>query len=414
MNGKFKCLVIDDDPIAASIYRAVLASRSGVDVVLAPSGGVARRLFLEAGGQLDLILCDLSMPEGDGIDVIEFLARMEHRGAVALVSGQPGKVMRSAEKHAHDLGLNLLGAFGKPVHPHDLLRLVDDLRDQACAADVFDMTSLVTDADVAHAFDAGLIDALFQPRVNLRTAEVVGVEALARLRHEKCGLLGPGAFFPAVRRLGRATELFTTMLLNSLVEVSRWSVVPPDFTVSVNLTIGDLGEHRLSELVEHALRTVGADPSLLVLDVTGARALFASGQARRELTRLRLMGVSVAMDDLGSGSFPLAQLLDYPFNELKISPLLTKRAPISPSAAACVRSSAKFASVNGMRVVGMGIETPEQADCLRKADIQIGQGYWFGRPMPGSGMAPVLARSAQEATDRWRRDLQPALVGGTS
>lgn len=412
MTAKFTCLVIDDDPIAASIYRAVLASRPGVDVMTAPSGSVARRLFVEAAGQFDLILCDLSMHDGDGIDVIDFLARMQHRGCIALVSGQPVKIVRSAEQHAHDLGLNLLGSFGKPINPHDLLRLVDDLRDQAALADVFDITTLVSDAQIAVSVEEERIVPYFQPRVDLKTGKVIGVEALARFRHDQFGMLGPDAFLPGIKRLGMSSELFITMLLNSLVEVARWPTVQREFKIAVNLTAGDWGDHSLSELVEHALYTVGTPPSCLVLDVSGARTLFSMGQARRELTRLRLLGVSISISEFGSGAFPLVQLLDYPINELKISPSLTRRAVSSASAAVCVRSAIQFANENALHLVAMGIEAPEQADFMLSAGVGTGQGYWFGKPLPGDEVAPLLAWSANEALVERHWDQRMAVGGG--
>jgi EAL domain-containing protein (putative c-di-GMP-specific phosphodiesterase class I) len=105
-------------------------------------------------------------------------------------------------------------------------------------------------------------------------------------------------------------------------------------------------------------------------------------------------------------------LLDYPINELKISPSLTRRAVSNASAAACVRASITFATGNALRLVAMGIETPEQADFMLKAGVQCGQGYWFGRPLPGSEVAPLLAWSANEGVGHSEWDRWLAVAGG--
>ena len=227
----------------------------------------------------------------------------------------------------------------------------------------------------------------YQPIVELATRHVVGVEALLRWRHPTLGLLAGDRFIDLAEETGLIVPLGAWVLHRALAQLGRWrdgSAVSDRFTMSVNLSGTQLADG-LEQTVTEALARVAVPHDLLCLEVTETSLLDTAGLD--VLTRLRDRGVTIAIDDFGSGYSSLAQLTQLPIDELKIDTTFVKAMETDGVSAKIVRASIELAHNLGLTAVAEGVETARSWEMLRTLSCDLAQGYHLGKPMPHDDFA---------------------------
>ena len=221
-----------------------------------------------------------------------------------------------------------------------------------------------------------------QPQVNVR-GQVTGVEALVRWQHPRDGLLTPGAFIPLAEESDLIVSLGEWVLAQACAVVAQ-----PDFSqrrlrMSVNLSARQFREDGFVPSLRALLRTTGADPTLLTLEVTEGLVIDDFDDVVSKMRELVALGVEFALDDFGTDYSSLAYLKRLPIQELKIDRSFVSEAPSNEDDGALVEAILTVASQFGLRVVAEGVETQEQVDFLAQREpAMIYQGYLFGRPEP--------------------------------
>jgi diguanylate cyclase (GGDEF)-like protein len=232
----------------------------------------------------------------------------------------------------------------------------------------------------------------YQPKVNLLSGRLAGVEALARWQHEERGLLMPAEFLPLVQK-ARLQRLLTERVLERvLAELPLWRGELRGQPVAVNLPAESVSDPTLVDCVANLLRQTETPAHRLQLEITEDFLMADLDGARVVLERLRSLGVAISIDDYGTGYSSLAYLRDLPVDELKLD-----RAFVSPimrdeRAAAIVRSTIELAHSLGLRMVAEGIEDTETWHRLLAMGCDVGQGYLFGYPQPGAALVDSLER----------------------
>ena len=247
-------------------------------------------------------------------------------------------------------------------------------------------------ADELHtAIAEGQLVVWLQPQLHLapagpgasggRVTTVAGCEALVRWEHPDRGLLGPGHVLGAAEH-GRLMPLLSeTVLALSLAAAATWWERCP-VPVSVNLSATDLDDATLPDRVFRLLLVHRLPPWALTVEVVEDTLMLDPERARDVLGRLREMGVTISIDDYGTGYSSLAYLHELPVDELKLDRSLTRDLAVNPSAAAIARHSIALAHDLGLTVVGEGVEEPEVLDELVALGCDTVQGYLTGKPMP--------------------------------
>jgi diguanylate cyclase (GGDEF)-like protein len=238
----------------------------------------------------------------------------------------------------------------------------------------------------------------FQPQLHLRSTgtgtqvtTVAGCEALVRWAHPTRGLLGAGQVLAAAEHGRLLPALSDAVLRLTLAAAATWwegTQVP----VSVNLSATDLDDQRLPDRVDALLREFDLPPWALTVEVVEDTLVLGSGRSAGVLTRLRDLGVGIAIDDYGTGYSSLAYLHELPVDELKLDRSLTVDLSTNPAAAAIARHSIALAHELGLRVVGEGIEEPEALDALTAMGCDVVQGFLTGAPMAHADWLAWLAR----------------------
>jgi diguanylate cyclase (GGDEF)-like protein len=238
----------------------------------------------------------------------------------------------------------------------------------------------------------------FQPKIDLQTRQLCGVEALVRWQHPQRGLLPPDEFLPQAERYGLMRRLTTSVLTLALDYIVEWQSIGLHTSVAVNISVSSLLDVDLPDQIRTLLEIRALEPATLMLEVTETTLMVDPARAAALLGRLQDIGVRVSIDDYGTGYSSLARLRELPVNELKLDRSFLAGISRDVRAGAIVRSTVELAHSLGLTLVAEGIETEEDQQILRELQCDLGQGFHLARPMPGSQLAGWVAdRSASPA-----------------
>lgn len=239
-----------------------------------------------------------------------------------------------------------------------------------------------TAGELRRALEHDELRVYYQPVHDLATGSQVGVEALVRWEHPQRGLVPPVEFIPIAERTGLIAEIDAWVLRNACRQMVRWQQEGrPLAFVAVNISSRLFGQRELYRQVADVLHDTGLSPALLELEVTESAVMEDPEVALEQLHRLRELGVALAIDDFGTGYSSLLRLKRMPVQKLKIDQGFVAGLPFDEDDVAIVRVIIALARSMGMQVHAEGIEQPEQASLLLQEQCQLGQGYWFGRPV---------------------------------
>jgi diguanylate cyclase (GGDEF)-like protein len=232
----------------------------------------------------------------------------------------------------------------------------------------------------------------YQPKVELESGRVTGVEALVRWQHPVHGLRGPGAFLPHAEHTALMRPLTLHVLRTALSDLARWRRDGLDLTVAVNLAVQSLLDLRTPTQVGDLLAEFGLQPSVLILEVTESLLLHDPARAGEVLRDLREMGCGLALDDFGTGFSSLEHLKRLPVHELKIDKSFVMAMDRDPADRAIVASTAALGRALGLRVVAEGVESAASASVLAAIGCDLAQGFHYSPPVPGDQL-PALVQS---------------------
>ncbi len=258
-------------------------------------------------------------------------------------------------------------------------------------------------SELRDAIAAGQLVVHYQPQVDLTTGLVVGVEALVRWAHPTRGLLPPAAFVPAAERNGAIRLLTLVVLDRSLAQCSAWDAMGHQVTVAVNLSARNLLDTALVEDVRTLLATYRLPAARLELEITETMAMLDPVRSAEVLQGLADLGVSLSVDDYGTGYGSLAYLQKLPVSRLKIDRSFVAAIGTDPVSAAIVRSTIDLARQVGLGVVAEGVEDEETLAALREMGCDVAQGFVLGRGVP----AAAAQEQWQEIEDRLNEPTVP-------
>lgn len=240
-------------------------------------------------------------------------------------------------------------------------------------------------SELRRAIEQQELRVFYQPVHDLKTRRISGVEALVRWEHPERGMVSPGEFIPVAEQSGLIADIDDWVLRAACTQMCQWQAagVPVSF-VAVNISSRQFSSGDLDKQVANVLQQTGLDPAYLELEVTESAVMNDPEQAIEQLHRLRELGLSLAIDDFGTGYSSLLRLKRMPVQKLKIDQGFVAGLPGDDDDIAIVRAIVALAKSMSMQVLAEGIESPEQAAFLYDSGCQLGQGYWFARPMPAA------------------------------
>ena len=237
----------------------------------------------------------------------------------------------------------------------------------------------------------------YQPKIDVESDRVLGVEALVRWNHPTRGLLPPGDFVPLAERTGAITELTRWVLDTALQQCRAWYDEGLELTMAVNLAAPNIVDASLPDLVEALLLRWDVPGRLLVCEISEHTVMADPRRAIDVLNRLRALGVRLSLDDFGTGHSSLTYLKSLPLDEVKIDRSFVIGMSDDVNDAAIVRSTIDLARNLGLEVVAEGVETEATMRDLADLRCDVAQGYWLSRPIPAADLVTWLGRRAEAA-----------------
>ncbi|SEM69678.1 EAL domain, c-di-GMP-specific phosphodiesterase class I (or its enzymatically inactive variant) [Pseudomonas sp. ok272] len=394
MTLPIRVLVLEDHAFARAVAVNMLR-QLGCQEVFEASDGAEALAVLQEVGAVDIALCDLCM---DGMDGLEFFQRVGPSGLVGsiIISSSLSADLRRAVCQIVSLsGLRLLGDVGKPLQVQALIPLLhshravlrDDSRTQQAPVPA-------SEAEVRSALRDGQFQPYYQPKFNLLTGEVCGVEVLARWLHPFRGLLSPAVFMPVLERCELLDELLFSQMDQALTLQREARQQGFELNVAFNLHAMQLAHPDLVATIKGILQAHGAPGACLTFELTESGLLEAPATSLESLVRLRMMGSRLSIDDFGAGFSSLQRLCQLPFNEIKLDAEFVRTLEDEPRCRAVIGSTLALGEALGMSVVIEGIETQAQREQLLALGCVNGQGYVLARPMSGSDLLRWLQIAA--------------------
>ncbi len=249
------------------------------------------------------------------------------------------------------------------THTRDRLKLMEDVRDSIARREIV---------------------LYYQPKLDLATRAVTGVEALVRWQHPERGLLTPDRFLDLFEQSGLMGPLAMEVLDQALTQQAKWSAQDLPLSMAVNLSASNLADADLPERVAEVISGKGVHPGSVVLEITEDSLMVDAEASLAVLERLFSLGVELSVDDYGTGQSSLAYLRDLPVQELKLDRAFLAAASRDDRAVAIIRSTVDLAHALGLRIVAEGVETDESLRLIAGMGCDVAQGYLLGRPAPPS------------------------------
>ncbi|WP_430789144.1 sensor domain-containing protein [Virgibacillus flavescens] len=236
--------------------------------------------------------------------------------------------------------------------------------------------------DLRKALEQQEFELYYQPKVNLSTGKMVGAEALMRWNHPEKGFISPGEFIPRAEETGLIIPMGEWVLRTACLQAKKWQEngLPP-FELSVNLSVRQLYQPNLVEMIRQVIWESGLDPKNLELEITESM-MADSDHVLKVLRQLKELGVKISLDDFGTGFSSLHYLKDAPIDKLKIDQSFIRHCTKDMNDATIVKTIIAMAHQLKLEVIAEGVETKDQLIFLQQNLCEISEGYLFSKPLP--------------------------------
>ena len=382
--AELRVLFVDDDPFMREITAEILSTMGVGHVLCASDGSEALGLVDDPITYPDVIICDIAMPNMDGIVLIRHLANRDFRGSMILLSGTSDRIICAVADLVRRRGMRLLGAMVKPINPAMLEQLLSGSQhadSEVDAARLSQFNTILSGEELRRGLESGSVFITVQPKISTATREVVGAEALLRWRDSVRGTILPPAVVSSAEAHGLIDDLTLCIFREAVRSLAQFYAAGHSMSISVNLSVENLATLDLPERLLRIAAEEGADPRRVTLEVTESRLMGNLATSLEVLGRLSLAGFKLSMDDFGTGYSTLEKLKQLPFDELKVDRAFVSGATHDTVARTILRSCIELGHALGLTVVAEGIETGGDRDLLASLGCDEMQGYYFSRPM---------------------------------
>ncbi|MFZ6849254.1 response regulator [Undibacterium sp. RuRC25W] len=372
-------LVLEDDPNHIEIANIALRQLGVTRIMSCMDGNQALTMIRTYNP--DLLLCDLHLHGMDGITFLRLVAEHGYAGSVILVSSVDHNLLKAAESLVKAYGLHLLAAIKKPLLPDVLQLALAHQRHSQPERVQYKKEAMLTLAELQQGIADDCIEVYYQPKVSVFNKQVVGAECLARWRHHERGIIGPGSFVPVMEAHGMIDVLTHEILKKGSTQLGQWLREGHHFKLSVNLSMDDLDQLDLPEEFERIVCNAGVAPNQITLELTESRLMENLTVSLEILTRLRLKGFGLSIDDFGTGFSTMENLKQLPVTELKVDRAFVNGATKDEAARAILGSSIQLGKIFRLNLVAEGVEKQQDWDLIASSGCDEVQGYFIARPM---------------------------------
>jgi diguanylate cyclase (GGDEF)-like protein/PAS domain S-box-containing protein len=254
------------------------------------------------------------------------------------------------------------------------------------------------ESNLRHAVERGELSLRFQPRIDARSEQLLGVEALLRWHHGELGDVEPAEFIPIAEESGQIVDIGAWVIEETCRQHAAWRRQGlGEVSVSINVSTLQLRDHRLLDVLRRAIGSHAVDPANIEIELTESTLMDSAERTLAQLHALKALGLLLSIDDFGTGYSSLAYLNRFPIDKLKIDRSFVHQMLDEPADLAIVRAIIGLGHTLGLSVVAEGVESEEEAALLREARCDELQGYHIARPMEADALAGWLLGRRERA-----------------
>lgn len=386
-------LVVDDDPMMRGILESYFTYEHNATVAVAENGVRALTVLTDNPDKFELILCDLNMPEMDGVQFLRHINELGYDGQLAVISGEDTSVLNVTRDIASFYSFDLIGVLSKPLDTQKLAQLAAAALPHAPRAKTAEHFQ-ATPQKIQDAIAQQQIVPYYQPKIDIHTGIVTGAEALARWLDPDAGLIQPSQFIDAAQATGQMRMLSATLLHQAITNCAEWHNSGMDLNVAINLTPDIFEWLEFPDELSARVDAVGLERSAITLEITESSFLKQNTTVLEVLARLRMRGFDLAIDDFGTGFSNIEQLRKFPFSQLKIDQSFVRNAAKDRFARASVEASVHLGRELNMRIVAEGVEDQDEWEFVAQCGVDEVQGYYVAKPMPEAEFFEWVHRTA--------------------
>ncbi len=390
--SELKLLILDDDELTGQTIRNV-AEFAGMSVKLTTT---ATDFFsVLTTWHPSYIALDLIMPDMDGVEVLSALGERKVDAKIIITSGIGEQVLQAAARSAAAHGLNIAGVLPKPFSPKAFRAILE--APTSTVANLHEgqqrhsntSVPVITAQELAQAIERREITVAYQPKVDCRSGALVGFEALARWQHAEHGALDPDLFIAVAEQHGYIDALTLLIFEQALSWFYQFSQQHPatqqagPLLCAVNISALSLRRLDLFTQVEALCKQYNVMPQQIMLELTETGAMDDPVTSLDILTRLRMKGFHLSIDDFGTGFSSMLQLVRMPFTEVKVDKSFVMTAQQSRESRLVIQAIIDLAHSLDMKVIAEGIEDQTTLQFLQQLGCDKAQGYFIGKPIPG-------------------------------
>jgi len=376
------CFVVDSD---ASIRHFLSLVLHGVGV---DTEEFAHGKSIEAAlgtREPNLVFLNIVLESSEAIETIIALGRRGYSGHIQLMSARGSAVLAHVKSIGEQHRLQMLPVLKKPFETSAVIKILQELK-------LGDPPAIAGRVDLEEALKKNWIEFWYQPKIDLRKKQLVGVEAFARARHPSNGVLLPNAFMPGARE-SAVLELSELALTQSLSASQKFATLGANVRLSVNMPVSALTKLPLAEIVQTERTKFERWPGLII-DIPEDQIISETALANETMKKLRPLDVQLAVDHFGRGYGSLARLKESPFAEFKLDRAFVTDAGTDKVNAPLCKTVIDLAHNFGSTAVAIGIERASDALALVSMGCDYGQGFLLGQPMPEERFISLLRQRA--------------------
>jgi len=376
------CFVIDAD---ASIrhFLSLILHGSGIDTEEFPDGQAIRTAL--GRRQPKLVFLNIALESSDAIECVLALSRSGYTGAVQLMSNRGSAVLAHVKSIGEQHHLRMLPVLKKPFETGVVLKVLQELR-------LGEPPAVAGRIDLGEALRNGWIEFWYQPKIDLRKKQLIGVEAYSRARHPKDGVLMPSAFMPGASE-GDLITLSEQALDLALQASLKFCKLGVNLRPAVNIPINALVKVPVADIVQSHREKFEKWPGLII-DVAEEQIVSDLALASDVTKKLQHLDVRLAVDNFGRGYSSFARLKELPFAELKLDRAFVTDCGSDKVNAPLCKTVIDLAHNFGSAAVAVGIEKASDALALVSMGCDYGQGFLLGQPMPEERFISLLRQRA--------------------
>jgi EAL domain-containing protein (putative c-di-GMP-specific phosphodiesterase class I) len=377
------CFVLDGDASIRHFLSLVLHG-AGIDSAEFADGQSFR--FAAAQRPPDVAFLNIALEATEAIECVVALGRAGYAGHVQLMSSRGSAVLEHVKSVGEQHRLRMLPVLKKPFETSAILKILHELK-------LGDPPAIAARLDLGEALKNDWIEFWYQPKIDLRKKQLVGVEAFARARHPQYGVLPPNAFMPGAKEqeLVALSELALTQALKANLDFTKLGV---NLRLAVDIPVSALVKLPVIDIVESYRLQFERWPGV-VIDVMEDQILTELPLANALAKDLKPFNVHLAIDDFGRGYSSLSRAKEMPFAELKLDRAFVTDCGTDKVNAPLCKTVIDLAHSFGSVAVGVGIEKASDALALVSMGCDYGQGFLLGQPMPEERFASLLRQRAQ-------------------